>query len=148
MKSIIKPLGVALAALFTVLALSSPALAAPRSSATAQQQVGTQQAVSVDSVDGYYNGSVVVGTNVVKANGSIADTGFHRSSSALYIKITSSAGTYNLPFVTVGNNSSFVFPTREAKFPGTFIRGTATMCSWMNSGSSSVWSCGTPQSIS
>ncbi|GAB2845489.1 hypothetical protein [Lentzea nigeriaca] len=146
MKSIVKPLAVTLAALFTVLTLSSQALAAPGSTGTVQR-VGTQQAVSVHSVDGYYDGSVVVSKNDVTANGHIEDTGFHRKESALYINITSSAGTYNIPFVTVGNNKGFTFPNRHKTFPGTFIRGTATMCSWKNKGSGSVWDCGTPQSL-
>ncbi|MGW4111198.1 hypothetical protein ACWEFJ_09995 [Actinosynnema sp. NPDC004786] len=136
MRLVMKAIGV-VAGVLTALAV----VAAPGSA------VEAQQAVSVDSVDGYYNGSVVVGTNVVKANGSIADTGFHRSSSALYINIRSSSGTYNIPFATVGNGDAYVFATRQKAFPGTFISGTATMCSWRNSGTGSVWACGTPQSI-
>jgi hypothetical protein len=89
----------------------------------------------------------VVSANRVKANGSIADTGFHRSSSALYINIRSSSGTYNISFATVGNGDSYVFATRNKTFPGTFISGTATMCSWRNSGAGSVWACGSPESI-
>ncbi|MFI2352988.1 hypothetical protein ACH492_39685 [Streptomyces sp. NPDC019443] len=137
MRLLFKGFGVTTAAAAAAFALAAPASA-----------VEVRQRVTLASVDGDYSGSIVVETGVVKANGTIEDTGFHRGSSALYINITSTTGTYNIPFATVGNNTAYTFATRQKSFPGTFISGKATLCSWKNSGSSgSTWSCGASKTI-
>lgn len=136
--NLLKGLGVT-----AVAAAAAFALAVPASASGA----GIQQAVSPSSADATYSGSIVVGSGKVKANGTIRDTGFHRGESELWISVTTTEGTYNNPFATVGNNKNYTFATRELTYPGTFLSGKATLCSWKNSGSSSVWACGSPKSI-
>lgn len=129
---LLKSLGVAMAATAAASAMVSPASAS------------AQQAVTLSSSDGNYSGSVVVGSQAVKANGFIEDTGFYRGSSALYINVTTTTGNYNILFATVNNGASYTFATRTKTFPGTFISGKATMCSWNSSG---VWACGASKSV-
>ncbi|WP_078843256.1 hypothetical protein [Streptomyces albus] len=127
-----KGFGVAMAATAAAFAMVSPASASAR------------QAVTLSSSDGYYSGSVVIGSQAVKANGFIEDTGFYKGSSALYINVTTSTGKYNISFATVNNGASYTFATRKKTFPGTFISAKATMCSWNSSG---VWACGASKTV-
>ncbi|MFI0977760.1 hypothetical protein ACH4SP_12195 [Streptomyces sp. NPDC021093] len=136
--NVLKGLGVS-----TVAAAAAFALAVPAAASGA----GVQRAISLSSADATYSGSIVVGSGKVKANGTIRDTGFHRGASELWISVTTTEGPFNSAFATVSNGKSYTFATRELTYPGTFVRGKATLCSWKNSGSSSVWSCGSPKSI-
>ncbi|MCX4792187.1 hypothetical protein OG369_40960 [Streptomyces sp. NBC_01221] len=103
-----------------------------------------QQAVTLSSADANYSGSVVIGSQVVKANGFIEDTGFYAGASAFYVNVTTTTGSYNMEFATVNNGASYTFATRQKSFPGTFISAKASMCSWNSQG---VWACGPSKTV-
>jgi hypothetical protein len=93
--------------------------------------------------DARFTGSYYVGNTAVKINGSLTDLRIYSGSSVLYLKINTTEGSTNTPVVEAANGTTKWIPgTLTYPFPGTFLSGSITACSWAGS-----WSCGTPVAI-
>ncbi|MFJ8648927.1 hypothetical protein ACIRNI_22745 [Streptomyces sp. NPDC093546] len=99
--------------------------------------------VDASARDARFTGSYYVGSTGVKINGSLTDLGSYSGSSAVYLKINTTEGSTNSRVVEAANGTKKWIPgTLTYPFPGTFLSGSITACSWAGS-----WSCGTPIAI-
>ncbi|MEU1375355.1 hypothetical protein ABZ442_17085 [Streptomyces triculaminicus] len=117
--------------------------------ALALTATGTAHAVGVNasSADARFTGSYYVTNEKVKIYGTLKDFGAHRGQSQAFVRIKSTEGNYNHKLSPAVDNRTSRTYTDAAPYGGTFLSGTLTVCSWVNSGGGSVWKCGTPVGI-
>lgn len=127
----------------------SGAASAVAAAACALTLVGASSAyaagVNGSAADARFTGSYYVTRTAVKVNGKLTDLGSHDGGSAVWLRMSSDAdpeGT-NTPILQLDGKGSTQIPTTYYPFPGRFLSGSLTVCSWARGD----WKCAAPISI-